>query len=571
MTLILSVHSGPHDSAAALFDDYTLIAAIHQERLSRKKTDGGYPSDAIKEVLRIGGITKADVEQLVFSHGSYPVRWLKFSPLKRLKFAFHRKKGRERHKSLGSHIFNTKSAQAEDVWLHEKFLRQEKFPLNTPIYFANHHHAHALSAFFYNPKWENALLYTADGGGDGVFYSARLFKDKKIECLFGDEPAPNHINSLGLAYGYCTKICGFKMNRHEGKLTGLAAFGEAVLADKIGALFHIEEDGQISTNFTTSSEMEKALIDICKDHKREDIAASIQQVLEDYITEAVARLLRKHNVSNLALAGGVFANVRLNACLHALEEVKELFIFPAMGDDGLVVGGALEYLMQRDGQASWLTHRQTLKNVYLGASYANTADAVFTSDKRIEALTDNPVETSAKWLSKGHVGAIFSERMEYGPRALGARTILASPANADVNQTINERLNRSEFMPFAPFILESDARNVFEVNDGNHYACRFMTITVQVNKEWRDKIPAVVHVDNTARPQIISRADNPLYADILEAFKQESGLPVLVNTSFNAHEEPIINTPQEALNALLDNRVDFLVTDKATYRVRQTG
>jgi carbamoyltransferase len=566
MTLILSLHSGPHDSAAALFNDYELLSAVHQERLTRKKTDGGYPREAVDEVLRVAGKRKEEIEQIVMSHGSWPVRWQKFSPLRRLAFALQRKKGKERHKNIGTVMAARDAGSAHEVWLHEKFLRQEGFPAGVPVYFANHHNAHALSAFFYMPGREDVLLYTADGGGDGVYYSARTYQQGELKCLFGDSPAPTHINSLGLAYGYCTKICGFRMNRHEGKLTGLAAYGQPTLAEPLGALFRLERDGQISTDFTTTRQMEQAIVAICEGENRENIAASIQQVLEEKITAAVSLLVKTHGLKRLALAGGVFANVRLNACLGAIEGVEEVFIFPAMGDDGLPVGGALEYLMQRDWVQAWLGQRAELMDVYLGGRYGDVND-LFLADTRISKISDHPVEHTAKLLANGKVGAIFTQAMEYGPRALGARTILASPAKSEVNQTINDRLNRSEFMPFAPYVLTEDAEAVFEIDDRNRYACRFMTTTAQVKPEWRERIPAVVHVDNTARPQIIERASNPLYADILSAFKKESGLPVLVNTSFNAHEEPIIDTPQQALNALLTDRVDFLVTEQGVYEV----
>jgi carbamoyltransferase len=172
---------------------------------------------------------------------------------------------------------------------------------------------------------------------------------------------------------------------------------------------------------------------------------------------------------------------------------------------------------------------------------------------------------AAGLIADGKAGAIYQGRMEFGPRALGARSILANPADAAINASLNARLQRTEFMPFAPYVLEEDAAEVFEITDANRYAAGFMTITTAVKQEWRARIPAVVHVDGTARPQIIRRKDNPLYADILAAFKAKTGLPVLINTSFNAHEEPIINTPDECRKALVDDRVDFVVTGGGVY------
>ena len=180
-------------------------------------------------------------------------------------------------------------------------------------------------------------------------------------------------------------------------------------------------------------------------------------------------------------------------------------------------------------------------------------------------LAGRPVETAVDLIRAGKAGAIYTGRMEFGPRALGARSIIASPHDHAINDNLNKRLERSEFMPFAPYVLEEDASRVFEITDVNRYAARFMTITCAVQPEWRARIPAVVHVDGTARPQIVRDADNPLFAAILRRFRDQTGLPVLINTSFNVHEEPIVNRPEECLQALADGRVDFVVTQQAVY------
>jgi carbamoyltransferase len=298
------------------------------------------------------------------------------------------------------------------------------------------------------------------------------------------------------------------------------------------------------------------------------MAASIQQVLEDVVAGSVRRLVERHGVNHLALAGGVFANVRLNRLLCEGTGVDEVFIFPAMGDEGLTAGGALQFLLERDGLPAWLDRRRRLDNVYWGRDYSEAIDQRLGAHAAVQGDPGDPAAKTVALLQQGLVGAIYEGRMEFGPRALGARSILASPADAAVNARLNARLARTEFMPFAPYVLEEDAASVFEVTDANRYACRFMTITTAVRPEWRARIPAVVHVDGTARPQIIDPAVNPLYARILSGFKAATGLPVLVNTSFNVHEEPIVNTPEECLRALLDERIDFAVTRNGIYRKR---
>jgi carbamoyltransferase len=236
-----------------------------------------------------------------------------------------------------------------------------------------------------------------------------------------------------------------------------------------------------------------------------------------------------------------------------------------MGDDGLPVGGVLSYLLLRDGLAQWLEQRQRLDNVYLGRNYDSEIDAALRAGQGIKVTSASPAEEAARRLVRGQIGAIYVGRMEYGPRALGARSILASAVDRQMHDELNRRLERTEFMPFAPVVAAEDAAEVFDVSGLNVYACRFMTITCKVREPWRARIPAVVHVDGTARPQIIDRDLNSVYYDILAAYRRATNIPALINTSFNVHEEPIVNTPAEGLRALLDGRIDFIVTRQAIY------
>jgi carbamoyltransferase len=276
-------------------------------------------------------------------------------------------------------------------------------------------------------------------------------------------------------------------------------------------------------------------------------------------------LLERHPARHLGLAGGIFANVRLNRVLAEQLPLDEVFIFPPMGDDGLPIGAALAYLLERDGLPHWLEQRRRLSNVYLGRDYTKVADAALAATPGIARSGDAPVAGAAQRLARGEIGAIYTGRMELGPRALGARSILANPARRETHDLLNERLDRTEFMPFAPVIAADKAKTVFDVNAVNAYACRFMTITCDVHADWRQRIAAVVHVDNSARPQIIERGANPLYFDVLAAFEQATGIPVLINTRFNVHEEPIVNAPAECCKALVDGRIDFVVTAQALY------
>lgn len=566
---ILSIHAAAHDSAAAVFRDYDLLAAIQQERLTRRKGAGGQPLEAVEEVLAIAGLERRDIDVLVLSRAHYPVRFFRdFGPYKRLEDGINRYFGKHRNRDVVDQMRDAGTGRANDVFNEAAYLAFHGLRPGIPVFFSNHHFAHGLSALFHT-DWDDALIYTADGCGDNVHYSHRLLRGGELDCVFGDDrwlAQQRRVDSLGLAYGFATQALGYRMNRHEGKLTGLAAFGQPVLAEAIGQHFSIGPDGTVESDFGSDGAMREAIEALAKTCEPADMAASIQLVLEDKILASVRLLLERHGQRRLAVAGGVFANVRLNRLLCEAAGLDEIFIFPAMGDEGLVIGGALQFLLERDGPKTWLGRRRRLADVYWGRDYTEEIDQALSQAEGIRIMPGDPVELTTELLIQGLAGAIYEGRMEFGPRALGARSILASPADASVNQRMNARLNRTEFMPFAPYVLAEDAGTVFEVTDANRYACRFMTITAAVRPEWRERIPAVVHVDGTARPQIIEAASNPLYAGILARFKQATGLPVLVNTSFNAHEEPIINRPAECVGALQGDRIDFVVTRRAVYR-----
>jgi carbamoyltransferase len=275
--------------------------------------------------------------------------------------------------------------------------------------------------------------------------------------------------------------------------------------------------------------------------------------------------LRQAPHRRLGLSGGLFANVKLNRFLAENLELDEIFIAPPMGDEGLSLGIALHFLLCRDGLATWLDRRYRLEELYWGRDYDGEIDAVLARQPGIVRADAAPADGAAARLADGQIGAVFSGRMEFGPRALGARSILANPSRRAVHDELNRRLARTEFMPFAPVVTEADAARVFAIGRLNEYACRFMTITTDVRPEWRERIQAVVHVDGSARPQIARRAANPLYYDILVDFTRRTGIPALVNTSFNVHEEPIVNRPEECVRALSDRRIDFVVTKQAVY------
>jgi carbamoyltransferase len=569
--LILSLHSGQHDSSAALFDDYRLLAAVAEERLNRVKGSGGFPEKAIAEVMRIAGVERRHVDVLVCTRCRFQRHYFNHRPPhERLREELRRLTGRPRMHEISLVLRKNPGNRAEDVFNSAALLADLGLRPDARIFFTNHHFSHALPSLFFT-DWDEALLYTADGNGDQVYYSHYLLQKGRLANLYGDDRwlcDKDDAGSLGLAYGSFTEALGWKINRHEGKLTGLAAYGEPTLLTEMRPHYQIHDDGRITMDFADHRAMHECFHALALTETRENAAASVQALLEDCIRESVSRLLERHKVRQLGLAGGVFANVRLNRRLAESLPVDEVFVVPPMGDDGLVIGGVLQFLLERDGLPAWLSQRRRLTNVYWGGDYDAMTEKAFTASPAVVRGDGDPAATAAEWLAQGRIGAIYDGRMEYGPRALGARSILANPADPEINQKLNQRLKRSEFMPFAPVVSEDDAAEVFDIGSRNRYAAHFMTVSCDVRAEWRGKIPGIVHVDGSARPQIVQRADNPCYFDILAAFKARTGLPVLVNTSLNVHEEPIVNRPEECLKTLEEGRVDFIVAPKAVWTRR---
>ncbi len=573
--IILGIHPGYHDACAALFDDYTMVAAVAQERMTRRKSDGGsIPGEAIDECLEIAGLSRADVDVVAMGRGVLPWRYYShFHGGRLIEGKVRTAIGRSKPKSMERELVRHGRTDSGNIFHADRFLADFGFRPDCSVTFFNHHLAHALPTLFHT-GWENALLYTADGGGDNVQYSHRVFRDGKLDTLYGGDEEllrPMRIDSLGLAYGFVTQALGFRINRHEGKVTGLAALGEPVAYDDIARHFSVDGTGQVTSDFADNKAMRDFLHKVAEGVSREDLASSIQRVLEEFVIDSVRRLLDRHGVRHLGLSGGVFANVRLNQRLAEETPVDEIFVYPAMSDQGLAAGGVHQYLCERDGLTSWLGHGRRFETLYFGRDYTGVVDKHFAATADLERLPGAPAETAARLIGQDKAVAIYSHGMEYGPRALGARSIMASATDKNINDILNARLERSEFMPFAPVVAADDADTLFDIGRVTREASRFMTVTCNVRPEWRERIPAVVHVDGTARPQVIARGENPLYFDILRAYRDATGIPALVNTSFNAHEEPIIDTPAQCARALLDDRVDYVVTDTAVYGCRKPG
>jgi carbamoyltransferase len=408
--LILAVHPGIHDATAAVLLDYEVKAAVQLERLSRKKSDGGrYPQACIEEVLAIAGATLRDVDALVLSRSDYPVRYFRhFRGWQWVREQFRTYVQGKDERWMPREALRAGTPRVEDIFDVPAFRRDQGLRDDAAVYFHNHHLGHALPTLFYT-DWDDALLVTADGGGDNTNYSHRHFANGEIKTIYGGDewltrwPA---IDSLGQAYAAATMALGFRPNRHEGKLTGLSALGEPVHAQRIGRHFRVDENGRVHSDFRSNAAMQELLREIAAEGRREDVAASIQKVLEDTMLTSVRRLLERHPARHLGLAGGIFANVKLNRALAENLPIDEIFVFPPMGDEGLPVGGALAYLLERDGMPAWLGARRRLDNVYLGRDYTAEEDAVLGAAAGIRRTAEAPIAGAARRLAAGQLGAI---------------------------------------------------------------------------------------------------------------------------------------------------------------------
>jgi carbamoyltransferase len=367
-------------------------------------------------------------------------------------------------------------------------------------------------------------------------------------------------NSLGNFYSYITHLCGFKAESHEGKITGLAALGKPAYIDILREFVSYENAGQIQ--YTVPMYHRSALKQIASrlpaDFDKADLAASVQLLLEEIGIEFIRYWLQRTGIRSIAVAGGVFSNVKFNQRVHELDEVDNFFVHPAMDDSGLAVGGAFAALADEPG-ADPLRLLQRLKNVYFGTSYGD--DEIRES---IEAFgfestyESNITDVVAKLLAEGRVVARFTGRMEYGPRALGHRSILYQTTDPSINDWLNAHLLRTEFMPFAPATLQEYADECYDGLDGARDSARYMTITFNCTERMRDQSPGVVHVDGTARPQLLDPETAPDFYKIAVAYHQLTGIPSLINTSFNMHGEPIVCTPEDALRSFNEGKLDYL-------------
>ncbi len=544
-----------HDSAACLVQNGDVVAAAAEERFIRIKHSVDFPLRAIRYCLKQGGISVADLDAVVF----YEKPYLKFERI------------------LKTHLMSFPSSFKSfraflPMWLNYKLcvpdIIREQTGYAGKIYFADHHYAHAASAFLPSP-FERAIVITMDGTGEWSTLAVGVGEGTRIR-LERDVRFPH---SLGLLYSAVTAHLGFNVNEGEGKVMGLAAHGKPSFRRQFAEVLRVREDGSFQLNLDAFSfhyglamtnrrfadiffPPRKPESPIRSEHK--DLAASLQAAVEDVVLKIVRNSHRVYGIDKLCLAGGVALNCVANGRILRETPIREAFIQPGAGDDGGAMGSALYlYTQLFGGDKRW-----RMRDAYLGPSF---------TDEEIESLLlrmNVPYKKlsarmlparAAKLLAEGNIVGWFQGRMEFGPRALGNRSILADPRDPRMKDVLNRRVkHREPFRPFAPAVCVESSLEYF---DAAHES-PFMLLSVPVRPDKRRAVPSIVHADGSARLQTVTETSNPLFYRLIKEFGRRTGVPVVLNTSFNLRGEPMVCTPQDAYDCFSRTEMDCLFLNR---------
>lgn len=591
MTAILGISSFYHDSAAALVVDGNVIAAAQEERFTRKKHDASFPVHAIQYVLEEGGLKLSDVDYAAF----YDKPFLKFERL------------------LETYVANAprgfRSFQmAIPVWIKEKLFQKDlllkEFKSIDPaanfkdkLLFAEHHISHAASAFYPSP-FEESVVVTLDGVGEWATTTVAIGRGKSLEM----KKEIHFPHSLGLLYSAVTYYIGFKVNSGEYKVMGLAPYGKPRFKDLIlEHLVDLKPDGSFrldqsyfnyATGLTMTNDKFSDLFgrpvrkseDDLLDQFHMDMAASVQAVTEEVVLTMTRHLAQEYDIPNLCMAGGVALNCVANGKILRDGAFKDVWVQPAAGDAGGALGAAYAAWHQELGKPRHLSGaRDGMQGSYLGPVFKQ--DDI---DRRLKAAgakfetlsEDEMISKAAEGLAAEKAVGWFNGRMEFGPRALGGRSILGDPRSESMQKTLNLKVKfRESFRPFAPSVLRDDMKEWFNLDYDSPYMllvdhvreehCRKMTeeeeqlFGIEKLNVKRSDIPAITHVDYSARIQTVHEDTNPLYHRLISAFKARTGCPIIVNTSFNVRGEPIVCTPEDAFRCFMGTDLDILVVGNA--------
>jgi len=571
--LVLGI-SATHDTGAVIYEGHDCLAAINEERLDRVKLSVKYPpKKSIKAAIETAGVDPRSITDVVIA-GLPPGQLFKTLLQGQVRDTFEFHGWNDYFPHFNKVLYRTFAFGRSLGYRRVYDFLQQHYGIRPRLHFLAHHLCHAAAAYRTAP-FDNALVVTADGVGDGVSLTVSAGRGGRLRLL----NLIRYPHSFGQFYTACTQTLGFDAERHEGKITGLSGYGtiDPVLYRKVkstlrtsGPDFKLDKRyysegivrGLSLGNIRKGEGLFEAfqyrnykapLKKLLEGHPREDVAAVFQKLLEEELIAVVKPFAEKTGLQNLCLSGGIFANVKANAALFRALKFDNVYIYPHMGDGGLGAGAALELLQAEP---------VPFDNVYLGPSYEDAEMAAALESARSRDLQyrreDDVEDAVAQLLTQGKVVARFNGRMEFGPRALGNRSILYGAGDSSANGWLNSCLGRSEFMPFAPIVMAQHASRMFKGMKGTEHACKFMTIVLECTDWTKRNSPAVVHVDGTARPQFLSPGTNPSMYRILERYYERTGIPLLINTSFNLHEDPIVCTPQDAVRAFLASRLDYL-------------
>ena len=584
MTAILGISAYYHDSAACLVVDGEVKSAVQEERFTRVRHDAAFPTNAVKYCIESSGLKPEQIDHVVF----YDKPFLKFDRILETYLAFAPKGFRSFSRSL-------------PVWLKEKLFQKQVIAnalepifgdLGDRLLFSEHHLSHAASAFFPSP-FKDAAVLTMDGVGEWVTTSTSIGRGNTLETL-------NEIHfphSLGLLYSAFTYYTGFKVNSGEYKVMGLAPYGEPKYADMIrDNLINISDDGSFSLNMQyfnyctgltmTNSKFAELFgapargFDDELTQREMDLAASVQKIVEEVMLKISRSIRKETGERNLCLAGGVALNCVANGVLHRENIFDNIWIQPAAGDSGGAVGAALAVYHLGLGRERVLKpNSDAMSGSFLGPEYSHNeiVARLKASGAVFKELTDKEIATTtASALAAGKSVGWHQGRMEFGPRALGSRSILADPRSPTVQRRLNLQVKKREsFRPFAPSVLREDVAEWFDLATDSPYMLLVASVaqnklnqitTADIEKTGiarlevqRSVIPAVTHVDNSARVHTVAQDVNPRYHALLSEFKSQTGCPVLVNTSFNVRGEPIVETPEDAFRCFMRTDIEVLV------------
>ena len=557
--LILGIWDG-HDAGAALVKGDRLLSAVNEERLSRRKLEVGFPEKSIAACLQIAGVRPADLSTVALSTSDFSKTLTRVFP--KLKEEYYQMRRRKKVPGL---LYPLKKAMkyrltelpssAPTRWLSRRAVARQLASLglgNVPLVLVDHHAAHAADAAFCS-GFERALVLTIDGIGDGLSGSIWRLGGGKLERL----AELSGRSSFGIFFEHVTNLMNMRELEDEGKVMALANYAYPVPDAHNAMLDFFSVDGLRVRCRYSSMGMYRELKKLLWRFPPEQFAYMAQRTLEVKIVELVREAVRVTGERNIAYAGGVASNVKVNMLLREMEGVDELFVFPHMGDGGLAAGAALWLNYERFGVS-----RVPLPNVYAGPGYGHAEiEKALAGYPQFAVRRSNDVAAeTAALIAGGEILMWFQGRMEFGPRALGSRSILARPDSIEMKDALNLRLKRRVwYQPFCPSMLDEDAWSVLERYDGK--ANPFMTCAYRTKREKRHALAGVVNVDGTCRPQILRLGEQGRYADLLRRVKELTGFGIVLNTSFNLHGEPLVCSPLDALKTFAETDVNYIILD----------